>query len=224
MSNSYYVDRFEAYCPQVDMTPDEIAVHNQNNPNSDPYSSEDISSVSFTSPNKNLIVSLIKNYGIHQNNSDALTHAPVIDIDVPCELIPSSRLGHYHLYIHHPIRWKDYKTILYALSTAGIVEEGYYNASASRGYTAVRAPGVVKPGIKVTNASIIQQNAILRRKLYLAESELASQVEKINLLVSKLSEFIDGNEIEKLLEGISENSKIKPEPYLIGSGSPSLSV
>lgn len=224
MANSYYVERFEAYSPRVDMTPEEIAAHNQQNPDSDPYSSENISSVSFTSSNKNLVVSLIKNYAIHQNNSDALTHAPVIDIDVPCELIPSSRLGHYHLYIHHPIKWKDYKAILSALSTAGIVEEGYYNASISRGYTAVRSPGVVKPGIKVTNSSILQQNAILRRKLYLAESECASQVEKIKVLVSRLSEFIDGNEIEKLLEGVGDNSKVKPEPYLIGSGSPSLSV
>jgi hypothetical protein len=71
-------------------------------------------------------------------------HAPVLDIDVPCSLVPSSTPGHYHLFIDQPMAWKKYKHLLQALASAGIIEEGFCKASVMQGHSTVRVPWVKK--------------------------------------------------------------------------------
>lgn len=71
-------------------------------------------------------------------------HKPVIDIDVPIRVYPSSTLGHFHLYIDKEISWFRYKVLLWAMVKAGIVEEGYLYASKHRKATHVRLPWVHK--------------------------------------------------------------------------------
>lgn len=72
-------------------------------------------------------------------------HLPVIDLDVPHRLEPSSTPGHSHLYIDVPVKWDDYVALLNELANAGIVEFGYVEASKAKGATMVRKPGVTKP-------------------------------------------------------------------------------
>lgn len=72
-------------------------------------------------------------------------HLPVIDLDVPHRLEPSSTEGHAHLYIDVPVKWDDYVALLDVLAQTGIVERGYVEASKSKGATMVRKPGVFKP-------------------------------------------------------------------------------
>lgn len=67
-------------------------------------------------------------------------HCPVLDIDIPAFLVPSSTPGHSHLYIDHPMTWRKYKRLLRALARSGIVEKGYVQASIRRRHTAVRVP------------------------------------------------------------------------------------
>ena len=71
-------------------------------------------------------------------------HRPILDIDLPAALIPSSTPGHYHLYIDKPMEWDRYEDLLYALSAAGIIEGGYAGASCEREYTSVRLPWIKK--------------------------------------------------------------------------------
>ena len=71
-------------------------------------------------------------------------HYPCIDIDIPIRVVPSSTPGHSHLYVDEPITWDTYKNLLEALAEAGIVEEGYLNASVDQGGTTVRMPHVKK--------------------------------------------------------------------------------
>ncbi len=71
-------------------------------------------------------------------------HYPVIDLDIPCNLVPASKLGHSHLYINHPVSQAGLFEILEVLQKHGIVEEGYVGASKKRGYSAVRLPWVKK--------------------------------------------------------------------------------
>lgn len=71
-------------------------------------------------------------------------HWPVLDIDLPCHLIPSTREGHFHLVIEHPMQWHDYKELLVALYNAGIIERGYMEVAKKHGYTSIRRPGVLK--------------------------------------------------------------------------------
>lgn len=74
-------------------------------------------------------------------------HTLVIDLDHQCYLVRSTTPGHYHLYVDVPegIGWDEYKTLLTALSQAGVVEPGYVRASLARGHSDVRLPWVKKP-------------------------------------------------------------------------------
>ena len=71
-------------------------------------------------------------------------HAPAIDIDLPCRLVPSSSPGKFHFYIDHPTSWFRYRVMLWAMWKAGFVEKGYYKVSAKRKATFLRKPGVKK--------------------------------------------------------------------------------
>jgi hypothetical protein len=71
-------------------------------------------------------------------------HRPVLDLDLPARLVPSSTPGHFHLYLDVQVPHSTYMTLLLALSAAGIIERGYCDASRERGYTAVRLPWVRK--------------------------------------------------------------------------------
>jgi hypothetical protein len=71
-------------------------------------------------------------------------HLPVIDLDLPCHLEPSTTPGHYHLYINQVVEWDKFLNILKALYEAGIVQEGFYEMSKRRGQAFVRVPGVKK--------------------------------------------------------------------------------
>ena len=71
-------------------------------------------------------------------------HRPVLDLDMPAKLIPSSTPGHFHLFIDHPMKWETYEKLLEALAAAGVLEDGYVRASIARKHTAVRLPWIRK--------------------------------------------------------------------------------
>lgn len=71
-------------------------------------------------------------------------HMGIIDLDLPCELVPSSTLGNYHLYIGKEMTWWRYRLMLWAMWRAGIVQKGFYKAAVRRGYSSVRPPWEVK--------------------------------------------------------------------------------
>lgn len=71
-------------------------------------------------------------------------HRPVIDIDIPVRLIPSSTPGHGHLYLDVELTWDDYLMLLEAMAAVGIVESGFLNIAKERGGTYVRLPWVRK--------------------------------------------------------------------------------
>ena len=75
---------------------------------------------------------------------DPATHRPVLDLDFPAALVPSSTPGHFHLYLDVEISDDDYWRMLYALADAGVLEHGYVRACQSRGFTSVRLPWIKK--------------------------------------------------------------------------------
>jgi len=72
-------------------------------------------------------------------------HAPVIDLDIPHTLVPSTTEGHSHLYLDVPMPWWKYRVLLAVLAWTGIVQKGYVRASVRRGHTDVRLPWIKKP-------------------------------------------------------------------------------
>lgn len=72
-------------------------------------------------------------------------HMPVIDLDLPCQLIPSGTPGHWHLYIERAVTFDAYVAVLKALAEAGIVQWGFVNATVERGFGSVRHPARPKP-------------------------------------------------------------------------------
>lgn len=79
-------------------------------------------------------------------------HKPVLDLDLPCKLIPSTHAGHYHLYINHAMKWEQYQKLLNILVDCGIIQPGYRNASFARGFSSVRLPWIKKKPKKVEDA------------------------------------------------------------------------
>lgn len=72
-------------------------------------------------------------------------HYPMLDLDMECELIPSSTPGHYHLYINKPMVWDKYFELLTALNKAGIIQTGVLRAAELQRETCLRPPWVSKP-------------------------------------------------------------------------------
>jgi hypothetical protein len=72
-------------------------------------------------------------------------HTPMLDIDVPMTVVPSSTPGHAHLYfptVSAP--WDSYVRLLDAMGEIGILEPGYVAVSKVRGNTSLRLPWVLK--------------------------------------------------------------------------------
>lgn len=65
-------------------------------------------------------------------------HAPVIDLDMPCRLLPSSTPEHYHLYIDQTVEWENYAKLLKALRDCHFISYGYYQAAMKHKETYVR--------------------------------------------------------------------------------------
>mgnify|MGYP000888624733 CR=1 FL=1 len=72
------------------------------------------------------------------------THAPVLDIDYPARLVPSSTEGHYHLILDVEMSWRKYKKLLKVLGEVGVIEPGYARASIARRGSFIRVPWVRK--------------------------------------------------------------------------------
>lgn len=71
-------------------------------------------------------------------------HAPVLDIDFPVSVVPSSTPGHFHLYIDAPMGWEVYRTLLEALRDAGILQWGFVENSIIQKQSSLRVPWVRK--------------------------------------------------------------------------------
>ena len=78
------------------------------------------------------------------NTFGAKRHAPVIDLDLPVRLIPSTTPGHFHLYIDRLMSAEDMFDLLDTMARVGLVEPGYAEVSRARGYSSVRLPWVKK--------------------------------------------------------------------------------
>lgn len=74
-------------------------------------------------------------------------HVPVLDIDIPAYLVPSSTQDHSHLYLDVEMSWWRYKRLLKQMAKAGILEKGYVKASLARKHTAVRCPWITKDDV-----------------------------------------------------------------------------
>lgn len=72
------------------------------------------------------------------------THRPVLDIDIPARLVPSTTPGHHHLYLDIDVPWEQYEVLLKALAGARIIEAGYLLAALERKATFARLPWVKK--------------------------------------------------------------------------------
>lgn len=114
-------------------------------------------------------------------------HAPVIDFDIPIEVYPSSRLGHYHLYINKETTWAKYRAVLKALKNAGFIEPGYADASIAKEISAVRPVGVVKPQAP-KGVNVLKENAVLRKRNYELSNENQYLLERVKQLEDRLSD------------------------------------
>lgn len=71
-------------------------------------------------------------------------HMPVIDLDCPHRLVPSSTEGHSHLYLDVPMSTVQYKKLIETLVEVGLLGEGNLRQFQAHGQTFVRKPHVKK--------------------------------------------------------------------------------
>lgn len=71
-------------------------------------------------------------------------HMPVIDLDLPCTLVPSSTPGHFHLYINKEMSFGEFLSMLQAMTDTGVVQPGFNRFTRERGQAFVRYPGYTK--------------------------------------------------------------------------------
>lgn len=170
------LDRTLAYIPEVDNNQSQ-----QSQPDNKTYEDDSwpifVSSIlqyEYVQDTQKRTPNLITSF--HRPNGQAhvsyLNHLPVLDLDFPCDLVPSTRPGHFHLYLNKPILWDTYKELLVALAKAGIIEQGYADASIKKGFTAVRIPGATKPNIPQTAFKLLRENAILRMRNRILQKKL----------------------------------------------------
>ena len=96
----------------------------------------------------NVVSSIMRGHTPTPGGGGTGHHLPVLDLDVPAVLIPSSTDGHWHLYLDVQVPDAAYWPMLEALATAGVLEGGYVRASKARGYTSVRLPWVKKSAVE----------------------------------------------------------------------------
>lgn len=71
-------------------------------------------------------------------------HRPMLDLDFPAAVLPSSTEGHCHLYIDKALTWEQYEKLLDVMAEIGLLEEGYVRASKARKCTFLRLPWIRK--------------------------------------------------------------------------------
>lgn len=97
-------------------------------------------------------------------------HGVAIDLDLPATMVPSSTPGHHHLYIHAPMTWAEYSTLLRALRDARVISNNYFEMALERKQSMLRAPGVTKKDMPLTAKSY-------RRPIFSVKREEAELVE-----------------------------------------------
>jgi hypothetical protein len=93
-------------------------------------------------------------------------HMPALDIDLPCELVPSTTKGHFHLYIDKPMTYTAYKKLVEAFIEAGIVEPNILKYMEANGMTTLRPANVKKPKRAKSSGETLtdEEIAILRMR------------------------------------------------------------
>jgi hypothetical protein len=186
----FSVLRILAKAPSVDIKPG-LESYGQSKPVMAPaLSTKTVRDLDTASSDYNLITSFVQ--GAPVTHPDATLHAPVLDLDIPCELIPSTQPGHWHLYINKPITWEKYRLLLNGLRSADLIEKGYYDSAVSRKYTAVRPVSRVKPGLIQRTTYYIKMAAVLRRENYY----IKAVNEKLCQHVEALEAILRLNELE----------------------------
>lgn len=82
------------------------------------------------------------------NLVSSITHdgkqMPILDMDFPHRIVPSSTPGHNHIFIDVKMSKFRWFVLMCALYFAGVIELGFFVWSLRRGGNFVRLPGVVK--------------------------------------------------------------------------------
>jgi hypothetical protein len=72
------------------------------------------------------------------------SHRPIIDIDFPAALVPSSTPGHSHLYLDKKMSEKDFAALVEVMHRVGIIADGNLNQWDRHCALFVRTPWVKK--------------------------------------------------------------------------------
>lgn len=71
-------------------------------------------------------------------------HYPMLDLDFPVHLFPSSQEGHYHSIMEKPLSYDQYDKLIKVMTEVGLLNPCTYDRFKQRNQTRLRAPWVLK--------------------------------------------------------------------------------
>lgn len=104
----------------------------------------------FRGPDEPLLLALIKyrksaryrtlstRANLVSSLSDDGKQYPIIDLDIPHHIRPSSREGHSHLYLDVPVSKPRWVALMWGLYMAGVIDKGFFWWSLRRGQNFAR--------------------------------------------------------------------------------------
>lgn len=147
----------------------------------------------------------------HVANSNIITsiahdgfHYPVLNIDCPVTVVPSTIPGHSHVLIDHPVSRNQYFEMLQSLANVGIVNGNWLHEAQQLGASWVRLPWVhhgdrVDPNAflpffdeddmapaDVGNQALYQENVELREQLRERDAVLKNHEARAHLLEAEI--------------------------------------
>lgn len=93
-------------------------------------------------------------------------HAPILDIDYPAMVLPSTTEGHSHLYLGVTMSWRVYKQLLKALARAGVIENSWVGASIPAGQTMLVPPWRNNPTVRGADYGFITRRHRMLKTVY----------------------------------------------------------
>jgi len=106
-------------------------------------------------------------------------HRPMLDLDFPAKLVPSTTPGHSHLYIDVAVHEVAYEKMLSAMVDAGLIQYGFYQSFLRNRQTTLRLPGVKKCGEFESNiAKGLGANLLTKDKTYTELMKMRDAIDK----------------------------------------------
>lgn len=138
---------------------------------------------------------LVSSQVFYDGQGDQTYHYPILDIDLPVEVLNSTTPGHHHLFIKKLLTDKQYDKLLRVLVEVGIVQQGIIDLQWEQDkMTCARMPGIKKEFNSMSSGGVVEPSGGLVSGGLVSKSTISFDAmtsavlpkDKVNELMSKV--------------------------------------